>query len=421
MNSLTKLKKEVEQDLLLNILPYWMENTVDDRNGGFVGQVNHTNDKIWNAPKGGILNARILWTFSACFRKYGTEKYKITADRAYNYIKDFFIDEVNGGIYWTLDHNGIPLDDRKHVYAQSFAIYGLTEYYLAFKDKKALELAKNIFELLEQKCTDKANGGYFEAFSKNWEIEKDARLSEKDDNTPKSMNTHLHILEAYTNLYKCIPSKRIRSSISDLIDIFLDHIIDKKGRSLINFFDENWKPKSQVISYGHDIEACWLLNEAEEVLGSYHRKAELDELIVSISEKVLKNGIDGDFGILNEKEINKPLDKDKDWWPQAEGIVGFLNAYQLTRNIEFTEASINLWNFIKKNMIDETFGEWHEKVSSSGDVYQLDKVREWKCPYHNTRAALQVVERVNYMLENNSSNILSEKKVKEKVSKAYVS
>lgn len=398
MDSLIKLKNEVEQDLLLNILPYWIENTIDDRNGGFIGQINHTNDKIWSAPKGGILNARILWTFSACFRKYQSIEYKNMAERAYHYIENYFVDEEDGGIYWSLDYTKKPHEERKHVYAQSFAIYGLTEYYLAFKEKKALELASNIYELLEEKCTDKINGGYFEAFSKNWEIENDARLSEKDDNTPKSMNTHLHILEAYTNLYRCIPSKRIGKSISDLLDIFLDHIIDKERKSLINFFDEKWESKSDVISYGHDIEASWLLNEAEKVIESYHRKEELNELLVSISEKVLKDGIDDDFGILNEKEINKTLDKDKDWWPQAEGIVGFLNAYQLTNNIEFTEASINVWEFIKRNIIDEKFGEWHEKVSASGDVYQLDKVREWKCPYHNSRAALEVTERVNALM-----------------------
>ena len=234
------------------------------------------------------------------------------------------------------------------------------------------------------------------------------------------MNTHLHILEAYTNLYRCIPSKRIGKSISDLIDIFLDHIVDRERISLINFFDENWNPKSEVISFGHDIEACWLLNEAEQVLGSYHRKAELDELVVSIAEKVLKDGIDDDFGILNEKEISKPLDKDKDWWPQAEGIVGFLNSYQLTSNTEFTEASIKVWEFIKKNIIDETFGEWHEKVSGSGDVYQLDKVREWKCPYHNSRAALQVIERVDALIKSANTKIFKENKNGKEVSKVYV-
>lgn len=404
MDSLIRFKNEIEEDLLKNILPYWLNSTFDTKGGGFVGQVNSTNDKIWTAPKGGILNARILWAFSACYKKYKTEAFKDAAERAYAYLKNTFLDKEFGGIFWTVDSKGNPLDTRKHVYAQSFAIYGLTEFHSTFHNKEALDIANRIFLLIEEHCKDNEYRGYLEAFSREWKLEEDSRLSGKDQNTPKSMNTHLHVLEAYTNLYRYNPTSQIGEALIDLLDVFIGFIFDPKRNSLHNFLDEKWIPKSENVSFGHDIEASWLLLEASNVLGSYTREKELREKAILLAKAVLKDGVDKDFGIFSEGD-----NKDKEWWLQAEGMVGFLNAYQMTGNEDFILASKNIWALVKERFIDSVFGGWHEKISGSGAAYKLDKVREWKGPYHNSRAALEVVSRVEEIIRSKKLDNADEK------------
>ena len=407
---LDTLRSELQSELTGNILPYWINYVKDEVNGGYVGSITYNNQKVYDAPKGGILAARLTWTFSACYKQLETPELKDAAKRAYDYFKTYFVDNQEGGIYWMVDADGKPLDDRKHVYAQAFGIYSLVEYYSAFKDRGALNLAFELYQLIEKYAIDSENGGYFEAYNRYWEPNDDVRLSEKDENEPKSMNTHLHLLEAYANLYRYTPNEEIKGKLSSLIDIFCDYIINKEGTSLINFMGVDWTPKSDIISYGHNIETSWLLYEAAEILGDTFKLDRVIPLSISLATAVLENGIDTDGGLLNEADSAGIIDSDKDWWPQAEAVVGFLNAYELSGNEVFLNASVNSWEFIKNHIIDKEYGEWYEKVSREGIPYKtMDKVRSWKCPYHNSRTVLEVLHRFEKRQQQNRDLILKKK------------
>ncbi len=407
---LTRLKEEFNCELKQDILHYWLKYTMDEKNGGFVGTINCENIPQYDDPKGGILHSRILWTFSAAYKAFGNEEYKVAADRAYEYLKNHFIDKEYGGTFWLVDANGNPFDDRKHVYAQAFSIYSLAEYYLAVKDEEALNHAISLYNLIEKHASEPENGGYFEAFSREWNLIEDVRLSDKDKNEPKSMNTHLHILEGYTNLYRAWPNTQLKEQLTTLVKIFIDKIVNESTTSMVNFMDLDWTPKSDIISFGHDIETTWLLCEAVNLLDDKVLTHTVRDIAISIAESVLSNGVDVDGGLINEANLSGIIDSDKDWWPQAEAVIGFLNAYEISGKKEFLKASFDSWAFIKSCMIDYTYGEWYEKVNQQGEPYkEMDKVRSWKGPYHNGRAALEVIERVDRLFATNK--MLSKKEI----------
>ncbi len=393
---LQELRDQIEQEFAENLVPYWTEFALDDQNGGFIGQVTYDNQKNYLAQKGGILNARLLWAFSAGCRYTNSPRFENAAKIAYQYFRENFVDKDFGGFYWILDAHGNVVEDRKHIYAQAFGIYGLAEYYAFTKDREALKMAYDVFHLIENKARDKDNGGYFESYSRKWELNGDARLSDKDENEPKSMNTHLHILEAYTNLYRYAPNSHLKNRLEELIIIFCEKIITPDQSSLVNFMDKDWAPKSDIISYGHNIEASWLLTEAAEVLGNMALLNSVRILALNLTNAVLANGVDIDGALLNEADSNKFTDTNKDWWPQVEAIIGFINAYEITKDEKYITAASNTWSFIKSTLIDEEYGEWYEKVSRSGTPYsKMDKVRSWKGPYHNMRMVFEVIRRVN--------------------------
>lgn len=396
------LKKELEQEFHENLFPYWTRFSIDEKNGGFVGRVTFDNQKIYQADKGGILNARLLWAFSAAYKTFHNPQIEEAAHRAYNYFKEHFIDNNYGGFYWMLDYKGESIDDKKHIYTQAFGVYGLVEYYSAFKNQEALKLAYNIYSLIEKNAIDKTNGGYFEAYTRDWKLCDDVRLSEKDENEPKSMNTHLHVLEAYTSLYRHAPNKELGKRLESLIQYFCNHIINKEKTHLITFFDLDWSPRSEEISFGHDIETSWLLVEAAESLGNEQILQKTKKYALSIAYAVLEKGVDQDGGLINEAGPSGITDSDKDWWPQAEAIIGFLNAFEISGDTKFLNAALNSWEFIKKYIIDRKHGEWYEKVTKAGVPYpKMDKVRLWKGPYHNVRAVLEVITRVERLSEKN--------------------
>lgn len=415
---LEKISSEFNDELLNGILPYWINHVVDHENGGFFGRVTFDNIPVPKADKGSLLAARILWTFSACYKKYGHKDFQEIADHAYLFLTESCWDRENEGIYWMIDSVGKPKDTRKLVYGQAFGIYSLSEYYSATKNNEALSLAIELFKILEDKCADKLNGGYYEAFSQNWQVMDDARLSNKDRNEPKSMNTHLHLLEAYTNLFRSWKSPELKSKLSGLIDLFTEHIINDHGTATTAFFSEVWIPKSDVISYGHDIETSWLLLEASEVLDDSKRYQSVKNVSLTLAEHVKTTGLDTDGGIFNEGGPTGVVDDNKDWWPQAEALVGFINAYQISGNAMFLEAASQVWEFTKKHIIDRKYGEWHEKVDRNGIPFELDKVRSWKCPYHNGRAALEVDNRLNRLnaapTEHFAETESAEKRIKNK-------
>lgn len=378
-----------------NILSYWENFTVDEINGGFVGKIDHGNNIIHSAPKGSVLNARILWSFSAAYNLKANQAHLALADRAFNYITKYFVDEEYGGVYWLFDAKGNPIDTKKQVYAIAFTIYACSEYFKASKNNEAKEIAIKLYQCLMLHSHDAKMGGYFEAFSRDWTVLDDLRLSEKDANEKKTMNTHLHVLEAFTTLYEIWPNEDLKKEIVAIIDIFTVHIIHKETGNLILFFDENWQPKSDIISYGHDIEAAWLLLEAAEIVGD---KA-LIETIKSIAVKIAlvsKNGLDTDGSLWYEYEVSKNhLIKEKHWWVQAEAMVGFFNAWQLSKDDDFLAISLKNWDFVKEKIIDHNKGEWFWGINISGEIMPgEDKVGIWKCPYHNSRACMELIKRI---------------------------
>lgn len=385
--------KGFKEELQNNILPFWIDKMTDNKNGGFYGQIDGHNNLHPEANKGAVLNARILWTFSAAYRILGNAEYLSTAQRAYRYIKEYFVDKEYGGVYWELDCNGKPVNTKKQVYAQGFVIYGLSEYYRITQDKEALQLVQSLFYLLE-KHKDVKNGGYFEAFTREWQPIEDMRLSEKDANEKKSMNTHLHVLEPYTNLLRVWNSSDLKDAQKKLIDIFTTKILDSKNYHQHLFFDEEWEIKSTAISYGHDIEAAWLLYEAAEVLNNEDIIQKISTIVLKIADAA-SEGLQADGSMIYEKD-GTHTDTDRHWWVQAEGIVGYMYTYKISQNEQYKQNAKKLWSYIQQNIIDRTNGEWLWSCNSEGVANtDDDKAGFWKCPYHNSRMCLEMIENFN--------------------------
>ncbi len=389
---LENIRGEVEN----HILPYWIKNVIDNKNGGFHGRIRNDNTVVHDSPRSIILNARILWTFSAAYRVLREKRYLFVAERAYNYIMNHFWDDVNGGVYWMVDQNGQPTDLKKHAYAQAFAVYGLSEYYRATSDVTALTRGIEIYNLLKQNGNNHDGPGYHEAFSCEWEPLSDVRLSDKDDEQKRSMNTHLHLFEAYTNLYRVWPNEDLKTDIVALFNLFFGPMYNKNNGHFFAFFDEQWNPTTDIYSYGHDIEAVWLLFDSARVLGDDQLIEIARQLIRQTAEVTLQEGIDPERGGIYQSGSNGTVVySDKHWWVQAEGIVGFVYAYSETGNEEYLQAAVKLWEFIDKYIIDSEYGEWYFRVNQNGEPYlEEDKVGAWKCPYHNVRAGLELVEKV---------------------------
>jgi mannobiose 2-epimerase len=393
-SALKTLPGEMETELL-NILRYWERFSIDNHNGGFVGRVDEQNHVHSMEPKGSVLNARILWSFSAAFHHTKNPDHLAIAGRAFHYIKTFLTDPEFGGLYWSVDYQGNRLDDRKQIYAQAFGIYGMSEYYRITKDEKALELALDWYRLIEKYSRDPIHGGYIDAFARDWSFLGDKRLSAKDENASKTMNTHLHIVEAYANLYKVWPSQSLKTAIMHLLQIFDEKIINHRNHHLGLFFTDEWKMEASVISYGHDIEAGWLLQSCAESIHdtpsiqTARRNAETITLAAM-------EGLDEDGGLWYE--YNSVTDKkifEKHWWPQAEAMIGFCNAWHITGNVLYKNALIRSWQFIRNNILDKSQGEWLWGVDQEGRVMPgQDKIGIWKCPYHNTRACLKILSSV---------------------------
>ncbi|WP_216848953.1 AGE family epimerase/isomerase [Pedobacter sp. L105] len=388
MNQVAAFQKELD-----NILSYWMIFTPDLNNGGFYGKIDHKNNVDPEAPKGSVLNARILWTFSAAYQQNPKPALLNMAKRAYQYIRKYFIDPQYGGVYWTVDYQGKPLDTKKQIYALSFTIYGLTEYYRVSGDEAALELAQQLFLDIEKYSFDLEKGGYLEAFTRDWQELPDLRLSAKDANEKKTMNTHLHVLEAYTNLYRVWKDEFLEKQIRAVIGNFLDHMIDRQNNRLILFFDENWQPKSTTVSYGHDIETSWLLLEAVHVLNDEKLAAQVSQLAISMA-RAAADGLAQDGSLYYEYEPEADhLVKERHWWVQAEALVGFLNAWQLSGEQIFLDHFENVWQFIQ-HKIKSDEGEWVWGINDDDTLMpNEDKVGLWKCPYHNSRAMLELIQR----------------------------
>ncbi len=403
---ISRLRGQIESEWLNNIAPFWLKFAPDVKYGGFRGLI--TNDLQIDefAEKGVILNSRILWTFSQAEKIYQEKSYLEIAERAFNYLVKHFFDRENGGVFWTLDYQGEPLDTRKRSYAQAFALYALSEFYSSFNSKLAGDKVFEIFHLLEKNCKDKENKGYFETFECNWTLAEDQRLSEVDANEKKSMNTHLHIMEAYANLFRATGNPSVKDRLRALINIFLDKIIHREKDYLQMFFDEQWNSKSAVDSLGHDIEASWLLCEAAEILGDGDLLKQVQTVAIRMANAVYEKGLDpADGSLLYEAENTVIINRNRDWWVQAEAVVGFLNAFQLSRDEKFLTAASRVWQYIQTKIIDRENGEWFWQINDEGaPSNEKPKLSQWKCPYHNGRMCFEAVRRLREIEEHDESD-----------------
>ncbi|HUG10241.1 MAG TPA: AGE family epimerase/isomerase, partial [Opitutaceae bacterium] len=383
-----------EADLRENLLPYWIRMAPDAANGAFVGQVDSNEQVRTDVPRGALLSSRILWTFSAAHRRWPDAGYLATAQRAYDDLMANFWDDANGGLYWSIDATGAPLDTRKQTYGQAFGIYALSEFARATGNTDALNRAVEIWKLLELHARDREHGGYFELFSADWK-----RLSARDAAVmhaaaSKSQNTHLHMMEAYTNLLRAWPDDGLRSAQRELVDIMLGKVLDKRTWHLGLFFEDDWALVSgDAVSYGHDIEAAWLLTEAAEIVGDPGQVARARGAAVEIARVTLADGVDADGSVLYEGRANRPTNFQKDWWPQAEGMVGFLDAWQISGDEKYLRAAEKLWAFIEARFVDRAHGGWFNALDRAGAPLPLPKIGFWICPYHNGRALMEIIDR----------------------------
>lgn len=364
---------------------------IDTDFGGFRGRIDGAGLLQEHAEKAVILNSRILWTFSAAFQETKDLRDLELANRAYEYFIAHFIDLEFGGVYWMLDHEGTPVDPKKQIYAQAFAIYALSEYHKVAPDTYALHFAQELFDLIEANAFDEVKNGYLEALDREWNRMDDVRLSDKDMNATKTMNTHLHVLEAYTNLYRIWPDERLAQQLRNLIQLMSTQFLDANGHYQL-FFDDDWKLQSDAVSYGHDIEGSWLLFEAAEVLADNVLISEIKPIALKMLNASLE-GLDSDGGLMNEMS-NGHLDGDKHWWPQAEALVGLVNGWQMTGNSSYLDQVNQVWDFTQNHIITEN-QEWRWRVSRDQIPYTHEDIcGPWKCPYHNGRAMLELIHRL---------------------------
>lgn len=394
--------KQVEAELRGDILPFWLKHTRDPR-GGFYGYIDNDLVVHPDAPRGALLTTRVLWTFSAAYRRYHDPAYLEMAHWAYNDLLARFWDRQYGGLYWTIKADGTPLDTRKIVYVQAFGIYGLSEYYRATNDRSVLDRALDLYQAMEEHAHDHGHLGYFEEFTRDWQISRARGPGKKGGGSAmgsldqKSQNVHLHILEAYTNLYRAWPDPGLRKNLYELVDVMLHRILDPKTHHLRLFLAEDWTPSSDTVSFGHDIEFSWLIVDTAEALGDDKLLATARTEAVAIARATLKEGVDPDGGVLDEAGPHGYTRTFKEWWPQAEATTGFLGAYQISGDETFLRASRHSWEFIETHLIDRKNGEWFMGVSRDGKTKPPVKVDLWKCPYHNSRACLELLERIHQL------------------------
>ena len=395
MNDIKTLKSKVQKDLFTNIIPFWLSNTIDIENGGFYGRIANNLVPEPNAPKSLILHTRVLWSFAFLYGYKNDPAYLDIADRAYNFLIERFMDNVNGGMFWLLDVKGNPLETYKKMYGQAFTIYAFSEYYKITKNEDVLNKAIEIFRLIEKNNYDPIHKGYYEGSSREWKVDKNISLSAVDMNEVKSMNTHLHIMEAYTTLYSVWPDATLKGKLIELIHLHLDHIISPETNHLKLFFDEAWCSKSKNISFGHDIEASWLLCEAAKIINDPVIDSKIEKVAIDMVKVIIKDGFDQKDAIYGARESDGTVHTQLEWWQQAEAMVGFVNAWQITGDEDYLNWTVRMWTVIEKYIIDHKDGEWFYGVASNGDYdHTKFKVSEWKGPYHNVRACVEVLRRL---------------------------
>ncbi len=385
--------KEFQEHLEENLIPFW-NRMEDNENGGFYGYADSDGNPDKNGSKGCILNSRILWFYSAAYQLLNKSELLEKARHAYKFLSEHFYDTRYGGVFWSVHADGTPEDDTKHTYNQSFAIYALSVYYQASGDKQALNLAYNLYNIIESKCRDE--NGYFEAFSREFYPVSNEKLSENGVSADRTMNTLLHVMEAYTELYRADEFYAVADSIRDILRIFKFRVFDSDKEICRVFFDKDYNSLISLESYGHDIEASWLIERACQVLGDKAYYAEMLPVIRLLADGALKNGIDIKNRAMNNECENGKVNEKKVWWVQAESVTGFYNAYQNEPDrAEYLDASQNVWDYIQKYIIDKKTGEWIEDIEPDDTVKPGQALAHpWKCPYHNGRMCIEMIQRL---------------------------
>lgn len=431
--------ESVKNELFTNILPYWEKHARDTVNTGFFGKIDNDNNKYTQVSRSIVMTARFLWTYSAIARLCKDKKYLEMADFAYDVIINKYFDKKNGGVYWSVNPDGSPDVRKKQIYGEAFCCYGLSEYAAAVKElieegevspcaqaseksescstlsagdtpatpplsQEAMNKALDLFYLMEEHAFDKKEGGYIEACNENWKATKDMMLSSKDMNCPKSMNTNLHVMEAYTNLYRSLPvvfpdAKGIRGEIagalSALVRVSVEKILQANAH-LGMFFDMDWNLLADEISYGHDIEASWLLWEAACELENEELKDEIRDTVIRVADVALEEGFDKENGCMENflKDKGSVRDRNRVWWNQAEAMNGFYNAWEMTKDNKFKEACILQWKWIMDYQVDKVGGEWWAELDENGNpILKEAKGGNWKTSYHNGRTCMELLRR----------------------------
>ncbi len=389
------MKQEMLECLTHNILDFWLNRMPDNERGGFYGRIDGHGNVDTEAEKGAILNARILWAFAAAYRVLGKKEYLDAALRAKDYILEHFVDGEYGGVFWSLNADGTPRDTKKQTYAIGFTIYGMSELARATGDREALDCALALYRSIEQHAFDSAGNGYIEALTREWQPIADMRLSDKDENGSRTMNTHLHVIEPYTNLYRVAPSAELKERLTNLLHIFTHRLLNADTMHLDLFFDDGWHGRRDIQSYGHDIEASWLLHETALVLADDAVLAQTEPCVKAIAAAADEGLLPDGSMIYEHWDDGDRTDRSLQWWVQCENVIGHVNLWQHFGDAHALEVAGRCWQYIKEKLVDNEGGEWFWSINEDGTVNRTDdKAGFWKCPYHNTRMCLEIIERM---------------------------
>ena len=386
------------EDELHAVTAWWLEHVVDLESGDIAGEVSTDNRVNPDAGWSLVYVTRLLWFFSAMYRHGAIADCRAAAELCRRFLEHHFLDRENGGLFWTLDARKRPGSRKKQTYGQAFALYGLSEFARAFDDDDARSQAGQLVEALELHTHDRENGGYLEALDPRWQPLSDMRLGSSDSNAEKTMNTHLHVLEAYAAYFRVKPDPATRTLLAGLVDLFLRRFLEPSGRHLLRYCSRDWAVYPAGRSFGHDIEASWLLCEAADALGDPGLQSRARKAALALSVGVLAQGLDADGAVIHERSPDGSPDRTRVWWVQAEATVGFFNAWQLCREQRFFEASLGCWAFIREHQRDHEHGEWTWFSARDKNASLEYKAGAWKGPYHNGRALLEMIRRIDRVL-----------------------
>jgi len=382
-----RIRTEIVANVRDSVLPFWIDYDVAP-DSGFYGTVLRNGTPVADAPRGGVLNARILWSFSAAYRMFGNEVYLKLANKSQRYFINTFIDKVNGGVYWLVNSDGEVLNASKYTYAMTYAIYGLAEHYLATGNDESLKIAISLYHILEAKGREPLHDGYVESFTQDWKLQ-----DKYDHNAPKTMNAHLHVMEAYTLLYQCWKDDGLRKRLEFCVDLFMNRIYNPARKHFNLFFDNDWNSLVEMDSYGHDVEAGWLLCEAARTLEDQNLIKRTNQLALNVTSACLSEGMSDKGYMIYEKKAGRKT-KHASWWGQIETMIACVNAWQISGNDAYLRSADTVWTFVKDHMIDKEYGEWYSDCFDGEPMKDAPKVSMWRCPYHTVRLGVEIYNRL---------------------------